>query len=191
MGIARKRQNQHRTLRSAFTQAVQTVRRLTMNFPSISCTFGIMRRTKKSVPQYVLPRGERMKLHRRALRAQRIDQGEVCGVLVRDSKCRLGLHFLQNRSTEPGRFEISGLDLAAVRKDAQLSGNEVVGTFHSHPISPAVPSRSDLRDARLNTLLLIYDVCGREIRLCRVKRNRTGRTYEDVPISSDKPRLPA
>jgi proteasome lid subunit RPN8/RPN11 len=160
---------------------------LTLNFLSISCTFGIMRRTKKRHPQYVLPRMERMKLHRRALRAQRIDQGEVCGVLVRDSKYRLGLHFLQNRSTEPGRFEISGLDLAAVRKDAQPSGNEVVGTFHSHPISPAVPSRGDLRDARLNSLLLIYDVCGREIRLWRVKRNRTGRTYEDVPISSAIP----
>jgi proteasome lid subunit RPN8/RPN11 len=158
-----------------------------MNFLSISYTFGIMRRMKKWPSQYVLPRGERMKLHRRALRAQRIDQGEVCGVLVCDSKCRLRLHFLQNRSTKPGRFEITGLDLAAARKDAQASGNHVVGTFHSHPISPATPSHSDLRDARLNTLLLIYDVCGRRFRLWKVKRNRTGRTYEDVPISSAMP----
>jgi desampylase len=139
-------------------------------------------KTRRS--KYLLPRGERMELHRRALRAQRTDQREVCGVLVCDSNLRLKLHFLQNRSTRSGRFEMDSPDLVAVRNCAKLSGNEVVGTFHSHPISDAVPSSSDLRRARLNSLLLIYDVCGREIRLWRVKRNRAGRTYDELTISS-------
>src|ERR1700737_1999874 len=110
-----------------------------MNFLSTSCKFRTMRKAKSGISQYALPRGERMKLQRRALRAQRLDQGEVCGVLVCDSKFRLQLHFLQNRSGRPGRFEISCVDLEAVRNAAKLSGNEVVGTFHSHPISHAVP----------------------------------------------------
>jgi len=141
-------------------------------------------KTTKRLPEYVLPHQERLNLHREALRAQRQDQSEVCGVLVADSKFCLKLHYLENRNTRPGHFEMKSSDLATARRGAQLLGGQLLGTFHSHPISDAVPSRSDRNGARLNSLLLIYDVCARKVRLWRVKKKGAGRTCEEVFISS-------
>ena len=143
-----------------------------------------MPKSKCPSSKYILLPEQRNDLHRRALRAQRLEQGEVCGVLVTDSKCRLGLLFLENRNASPGRFEIRSSDLKAAHEAAQAMGKKTVGTFHSHPVSEAVPGRGDLSRAKLNSLMLIYDVCGREVHLWKIKKNRSRRTYEEVPISS-------
>ncbi len=58
--------------------------------------------------------------------------------------------------------------LRGLRVSARSAGHRIVGTFHSHPISEAVPSPRDLAEAAGNSLLLIYDVCGAELRLWRV-----------------------
>ena len=155
-----------------------------MNFPVISCGFKKVPKTNKKLREYVLPRRERLNLHRKALQAQRRDQSEVCGILIADRKPRLKLHYLENRSTRPGHFEMNSSDFATARRSAQLLGGQLVGTFHSHPVSEAVPSRSDLNRAKLNSLLLIYDVCAHRVRLWRVKKKGTGRTCEEVFISS-------
>jgi proteasome lid subunit RPN8/RPN11 len=107
------------------------------------------------------------RLRERALRAQRKNQSEVCGVLVKRGQ-RLELMFLPNLSQRRGSFEMSRADISAHRARARSRGGRVVGAFHSHPVSEAVPSLSDIADSPVNSLMLIYDVCGRDVKLWRV-----------------------
>jgi len=141
-----------------------------------------MPESNQASPRYVLLPEQRINLHQRALRAQRLGQAEVCGALVTDAKCRLGLLFLDNRTASPGCFKTRSSDLRAAQKAAKSMGKKTIGTFHSHPVSEAVPGRSDLLRAKLNSFMLIYDVCGREVRLWKIKKNNSGRTYKEVPI---------
>jgi proteasome lid subunit RPN8/RPN11 len=91
--------------------------------------------------------------------------------------------FLGEPESLPGRFGISTSDLRNIQKALKSTGKKIVGTFHSHPISEAVPSPSDSHRAKLNSLMLIYDVCGREIRLWKIKMKHSGKAYVEVPIS--------
>jgi len=112
----------------------------------------------------------RRRLHDRALRAQRRDQSEVCGALIVTSTDRLELRFLANRAGGPGRFSLRQVDLARVRSALRGTGKRVVGTFHSHPIGYATPGQRDRRAGRPGSLMLIYDVCGRELKFWRLGR---------------------
>jgi proteasome lid subunit RPN8/RPN11 len=107
------------------------------------------------------------RLRLRALRAQRKDQSEVCGVLVQRGQ-RLPLMFLPKLSQRRGSFEMSRADISAHRARARSRGGRVVGAFHSHPVSEAVPSSRDIAESPVNSLMLIYDVCGRDVKLWRV-----------------------
>ena len=137
---------------------------------------------RRPTKKYFLPFGERRRLHERALRAQAKDQLEVCGVMSADARGRIRLQFLANNSPKSLHFVLRERDIRAARKDAHLSGYDVIGLFHSHPVSSAIPTRTDLRSFRANTVNLIYDVCGREPRLWRVAKKR-GRTVAlQVPL---------
>jgi len=114
---------------------------------------------------YYLPFRERRRLHRRAYYAQQRDQFEVCGVLLANAERQLQLHFLPNRSDKPGAWVLHRSDVASVRRAVIGTGWRVVGTFHSHPISEAVPGPQDFASIRARQLQLIYDVCGRQARL--------------------------
>jgi len=56
----------------------------------------------------------------------------------------------------------------------EAEGMMLMGSFHSHPIGYAKPGKGDLQYAiRSNVkFLLIYDVCGRDAKLWRLKRTR-------------------
>ena len=60
------------------------------------------------------------RLHERALRAQREDQSEVCGVLVKREQ-RLELAFLPNLSERAGSFEMGCTDIAMQRASPHYS----------------------------------------------------------------------
>ena len=70
-------------------------------------------------------------------------------------------------------FSVSTSQLRGLRKPqkvlARKAGKTVLGTFHSHPISEAIPSPGDFMGAGSlsDSLMLIYDVCGIEARLGR------------------------
>lgn len=126
--------------------------------------------------RYVLPFRERRRLQDRAYRAQQRDQSEVCGALLCTQSGFLRLHFLKNHSDLPGHFEIDTTELSAVRRGSNKSSWNFVGTFHSHPVSYALPGRGDLRYATMGHLMLIYDVCGREARLWRIVHKKGYKT---------------
>jgi proteasome lid subunit RPN8/RPN11 len=116
---------------------------------------------------FTISKGDLRRLHELALRAQRQDQSEVCGVLIKRGQ-RLELQFLPNLSDRRGSFEMRRADIAAWRVRARARGGRVVGAFHSHSISEALPSARDIDESPVNSLMLIYDVCGRETKLWRV-----------------------
>jgi len=133
---------------------------------------------------YILRMSELQKLHFSAVRAQRHGQKEVCGVLASDENGRLELRFLTNRSQRAGRFTIARADYFGAREAIRQMGKRVLGTFHSHPISEAIPSRGDLARTALNSFFLIYDVCGREPRLWKIVKRNGQRVADEVPLKS-------
>ena len=83
----------------------------------------------------------------------------------------------KNLSDDPSRFLIDPKDHIQARRDARAAGLDVVGFYHSHPRSEAVPSPRDLADAAYpNHLYLIVGLLGEavDVRLYRF----TGDAFE-------------
>lgn len=132
--------------------------------------------------EYFLPPQEATRLRRLAAAAQRNGHREICGIVACGPDRVLSVMLVPNGSTLPGHWEIPTVAVRELCRLLRRTQLNVVGTFHSHPISPAVPGSSDLRRATLGNLLLIYDVCGREMKLWRVDRTRRGRRAAEVEI---------
>jgi proteasome lid subunit RPN8/RPN11 len=130
---------------------------------------------------YFLPYGQFKTLQRRAHEAQRDDQREVAGAVVAFNDRLLGLRFLPNRDRSGG-FAIEERHFRKASKAARELRKRVIGTFHSHPISAAVPGSRDLHIARLNSVNLIYDVCGRMARLWRITKRRRRKIAKELRL---------
>ena len=53
----------------------------------------------------------------------------------------------RNASEDPARFVVDPEDHIRGRREARSRGLEVVGFYHSHPRSPALPSETDRAEA--------------------------------------------
>jgi proteasome lid subunit RPN8/RPN11 len=125
---------------------------------------------------------ERRRLHDRAYRAQQRDQSEVCGALMATRFGVLRLHFLENQSERPGHFEIASDEVRALRQRQNGTGLRFFGTFHSHPLTYAIPGQGDIRATPTGELMLIYDVCGGEARLWRIVRRKGYKTAVQLTL---------
>ena len=67
-------------------------------------------------------------------------------------------------------------NLEKIRKKIKLHGKKIFGTFHSHPITEAIPGKSDIDGAYRN--MLIYDVIGETARLWAIKRKKGGKSLQ-------------
>jgi proteasome lid subunit RPN8/RPN11 len=139
------------------------------------------RRTRKA-RAYVIASSDFVKLHRLALRAQESGQQEVCGIVAGNDSVQLELWFLANRSPHAGSFQIGRTDYLKARKTIRQLGKYVLGTFHSHPISEAIPAKADMAGAALNSLCLIYDVCARQARLWRILKRGNRKVASEVSL---------
>jgi len=73
---------------------------------------------------------------------------ECCGLLLGTGDLVVAVGRTRNIATDPTRrFEIDPQDHIDVRRDARGRGLAVLGFYHSHPRSPAVPSPTDLAEA--------------------------------------------
>ncbi len=59
---------------------------------------------------------------------------------------------------------------------------KIIGVFHSHVVSEAHPGASDIQKAHVSHLQLIYDVCGREAKLWRIKRTNGRKVAVEVSL---------
>jgi proteasome lid subunit RPN8/RPN11 len=91
-----------------------------------------------------LPRAVRESL---IAHAQREAPNECCGLLIGKGQSVSEAHPARNKVASQTRFQINPADhFVAIRK-ARAAGLEVIGAYHSHPNSSALPSARDLAEA--------------------------------------------
>lgn len=104
---------------------------------------------------------------KQALRAAKRGR-EVCGLLVRENGF-LRLLPVKNTTKRLGSFEIvpnwSRISLQANR----VAAGRVVGTYHSHPASPAEPRPGDIAGTWNRAFMLIIACWGERVRLWQVR----------------------
>ena len=105
-----------------------------------------------------------------AEREQEDAQREVCGLIVSRDGVRIKLVYVPNEAANPGQWSIARHSYESVRQRATAQGMRVLGTFHSHPISEAIPGPRDIQTAQFGSLMLIYDVCGKQARLWKIQK---------------------
>jgi proteasome lid subunit RPN8/RPN11 len=109
----------------------------------------------------------------------------VVGLLVTaDGKPNvLTLVFLDNHAAASGRWEVRRDEIASVRRELLGHGLRVRGLFHSHPVSEAILGVRDRRNTPTGWAHLVYDVCGLEPKLYRIRRRKGRRRVEQLALS--------
>ena len=81
--------------------------------------------------------------------ARREAPRECCGLLVGTSEGMLIDEAIPTANLEPGttRYVVNPAEHVALMKRLRGTGREIVGGYHSHPRSPAVPSSTDVAEA--------------------------------------------
>ena len=72
---------------------------------------------------------------------------ECCGLLIGGGQVIDEAVRVTNLERSPARFQVNPEEHFSLVKRLRGSGREVLGAYHSHPRTSAVPSRSDLREA--------------------------------------------
>ena len=109
-------------------------------------------------------------LHRYMRRAMHAGKRgyEICGQLVLQEG-HLTFVPVKNSTLDMGSFEMwYSWTIIALSKEAR-HGTSLVGTYHSHPASPAVPGESDISGSRSNSLMLILACCDQKAGLWRIR----------------------
>jgi proteasome lid subunit RPN8/RPN11 len=93
---------------------------------------------------------------------------ETCGLII-DTGHQLSFVPTRNVSLRFGSFALSRLDVRRIVAATKVLGQEVVGTFHSHPVGDAVSGKSDIEHSVDDSLMFIFDCTGRDGRLWKIK----------------------
>ncbi len=113
----------------------------------------------------VIRHSEFIRLKKLAKIAKRKGNFEVCGIIGCNEKDEIRLFFLKNSSKAACNFLMKYRSVEILEKNLSQIGISIFGSFHSHPISEATPSRGDRENAFHNGHELIYDVIGNSLRL--------------------------
>jgi [CysO sulfur-carrier protein]-S-L-cysteine hydrolase len=94
----------------------------------------------------VLPKGLRAEI---VEHAGREEPNEACGLIVGSATPAEGgqaLRFVptRNAASSPYRYEIDSIELLAVTLETERNDEEIWGIVHSHTLSPAQPSPTDI-----------------------------------------------
>ncbi len=75
---------------------------------------------------------------------------EACGLLAGDlaSGRATAFHAARNSEASPLRYNVHPDDLVRIVFGIEDAGDDLIGIFHSHTHTPAVPSATDLRSAQ-------------------------------------------
>lgn len=95
------------------------------------------------------------------------------------------VHPTRNRLASPYRYDVDPSDLVRIMHELEARRDALVAIFHSHPASPAVPSPTDVREARYPVVHLVASLSGIEHTL-RAWRIEGPRVYE-VPLAIGDP----
>jgi len=106
---------------------------------------------------------------------------ECCGLLLGHGDAIVEAVRTRNIAETPTRFLIDPKDHIDRRRDARQRGLDVIGFYHSHPQSPALPSETDRAEATYpNHLYFIVGLAAGEpdVRLFRLD----SRNFLPVPF---------
>ncbi len=128
------------------------------------------------------------RLLREARRQARVTPGaEICGLLVHTGH-HLSFVSVRNTSRRPGGFQFSRPDVRRIVAATKVLQQEVVGTFHSHPVGTASPGPSDIAHALDDSLMFIFDCTDREGQLWHIRRGRAREvTFQFLPCGRASP----
>jgi len=69
---------------------------------------------------------------------------EACGLVAGADGVVEKVYEMENTDAAPDRFTLDPAEHFAVLQKAEANGWEIVGSFHSHPMGPPIPSTTDL-----------------------------------------------
>lgn len=84
---------------------------------------------------------------------------ECCGLLLGDEAAIRVAWPARNELASPTRYRVDPRDYIAAARFGRKHGFDVVGAYHSHPVSAAVPSPSDLAESAGDHF--VYLIAGR------------------------------
>jgi proteasome lid subunit RPN8/RPN11 len=110
---------------------------------------------------------------------------ECCGLLLGTGLRIAAAARTANIASNPySRFQIDPKQHIDIRRDARVRGVDVVGFYHSHPRSPAMPSTSDLAEASYpGHLYLIVSLASRRpaVSIYRLDDSGVG-NFQHLPL---------
>ena len=116
---------------------------------------------------------------------------ECCGLLVGAAAEIVEAVRTRNIEEGPVRYRVDPHEHIALMKRLRGSNHTIVGAYHSHPRSPAIPSASDLSEAFYPDFVYVIVSLESDDRPdCRAWRIRNG-TAEEIKLSVDPVAQPA
>jgi proteasome lid subunit RPN8/RPN11 len=128
--------------------------------------------------------------HEILVHARSEDPNEACGLLSGDiaSGRATAFHPARNSEASPLRYNVHPDDLVRIVFGIEDAGDDLIGIFHSHTHTPAVPSATDLRTAQypdaFYLLASLSDPDAAPADALRAWRIRDGSSTE-VPLNLD------
>jgi proteasome lid subunit RPN8/RPN11 len=114
-------------------------------------------------------------------RARQTKPSECCGVLLGTPDEITEAVPTRNLADDPNRFLIDPKEHIDARREGRQRGLEIVGFYHSHPQSPAVPSATDLVEASYPGHLYAIVSLAAEPAEVRIYRFDSG-SFDGVPF---------
>ncbi len=117
---------------------------------------------------------------------------EACGLLLGRDGSVLEFRPAPNEAEEPHtRYRIPVQYLFKLEKELRERGMELVGIFHSHPATPAYPSRTDIAQAFYpDAVYLILSLADPENPVMRGFRILEGEVTEEALLIDGRPDHP-
>lgn len=111
---------------------------------------------------------------------------EVCGWIAGKENRALAVYPIPNVSPNPRTsFEMDPTSQLRTMKAITASGQELTGTYHSHPGTPPVPSRQDRSLALYpESVHLISSLLQPQAEICCYRITRTGYTRIELVIEA-------
>jgi len=104
-------------------------------------------------------------------RAHAKENREICGLLV-DTGIHISLVRVRNVARRHCGFNLSVQDVRRIERAVKVLGQEIIGTFHSHPYSDDSPGESDIAGTLDDSLMFVFDCIGRTGSLWKIKNGK-------------------
>lgn len=120
-----------------------------------------------------------LRLIQKARKVARDDGREIAGLLIHNGH---HIEILETRNTYHGggHFRFDERQIKAIEKAVRDLGHEIIGTFHSHPVSKAEPGPGDIRGALDDSLMLIIDCIGNEASLWKIRNGKARKMHMEI-----------